>query len=99
MLAATACRALRDARRLHIPYGGHERTIEVHAVGRSGKGRHVMLAWQVRGGSASGASSGWKMLRLDEVRSSRIVDEPSDAPRPGYRRDEGTMTGGIICQL
>ena len=99
MLSATACRALRDGKCLRVRYGGYERIVEVHVVGRSGEGREIMRVWQVRGGSASGAGVGWKMLRLDEVRSSRIVAERSQAPRPGYKRDDDVMKGGIACQL
>ena len=99
MLAATACRALREGKCLQVDYGGYERTVEVHVVGRSGEGREIMRVWQVRGGSASGARVGWKMLHLDDVRSSRIADERSQAPRPGYKRDDDVMKGGIACQL
>ena len=99
MLAATACRALREGKCLRVRYGGYERTVEIHVVGRSGEGRDMMRVWQVRGGSASGEGVGWKMLRLDEVQSSRITDERARVPRPGYKRDDLFMKGGIACQV
>ena len=97
--AALACRALREARCLRVSYDNFERVVEVHVVGRSGEGRHNMRVWQVRGGSASGETAGWKMLHLGEVRSGRLTDEPALAPRPGYKRDDPAMKGGIVCQL
>ena len=99
LFGVTACRALGEGKCLLVRYGGYERTVEVHGVGRSREGREIMRVWQVRGGSASGAGVGWKMLRLHQMRSARIVVEPSQAPRPGYKRDDDVMKGGIACQL
>ena len=82
MPAAMACRALREQRLLCLRYGGRERFVEVHVVGRSRDGRNLMRVWQVRGGSTSGELVGWKMLHLDEVRSGHVTHERSLAPRP-----------------
>ena len=94
MLAAKACLALRESKCVKLRYGGFERVVEVHVVGRSGVGRDMMRVWQVRGGSASGARTGWKMLHLEAVRFSHMTEEDAHAPRPGYRSDDPVMSGG-----
>jgi len=94
----TACEALRTERRLEIRYDGFSRIVEVHACGYTSEGHAVMRVWQVRGGSASGENSGWKLLRLDETRGLQLLDEASEAPRAGYRRGDKSMLR-IICQL
>lgn len=94
----TACDALRSGRRLEIRYDGFVRIVEVHAVGYSTEGHALMRVWQVGGGSASGERAGWKLLRLDETRGLTLIDEPSEAPRRGYRRNDSAMTR-IDCQL
>jgi len=83
--------ALKSARRLEIRYGGYTRVVEVHACGYTPNGYAVIRVWQVRGGSVSGERAGWKLLRLDETRGLQILDEPSEAPRPQYRRGDRDM--------
>ncbi len=82
-----ALAALRTGRRLALTYDGHVRIVELHAVGRTAAGRPAVLVWQVRGGSRSGKASGWKLLFADGALAVHLLDEPSDAPRPGYIRD------------
>lgn len=83
MHSTTACSALRTGKCLEVRYDGFIRVVEVHAVGITADGHAVMRVWQVRGGSVSGEPVGWKLLRLDEARSSGILLEDSAAPRPG----------------
>ncbi|MCK0196358.1 hypothetical protein MWN34_05460 [Ancylobacter sp. 6x-1] len=90
--------ALRSARCLAVEYGGYTRRVEVHAVGFGSQGQGLMEVWQVDGGSSSGVSSGWKLMRLDDVASAMRTDQPSLAPRPGYRRSHRAMTE-IIDQV
>jgi len=98
MWVDTACEALRSGRLLELRYDGYSRSVEVHAVGWSSAGHAVMRAWQVRGGSASGERSGWKLMRLDEASGSRVLDEASEAPRRGYKRGDAAMSR-IVCEL
>ena len=83
---------------LEIRYDGYTRDVEVHAVGRSTAGHEVMRVWQVRGGSVSNESVGWKLLRLDETVGLALLNEKSLAPRPGYRRDDPAMQQ-TFCQI
>jgi hypothetical protein len=95
----TACEALSAGKRLALLYDGYSRVVEVHVAGYSKEGNALMRVWQARGGSESGESIGWKLMRLDESFSGQIIDEKSLAPRPGYKRDDVAMKGGIKCQL
>ncbi len=99
MQASIACQALRAKLCLDLRYDGFSRLVEVHAVGTSKDGHGIILAWQVGGGSASGQSVGWKLFRLDAVRSAHLSETASLAPRQGYKRGGSQMQGGIICQL
>lgn len=94
----TAIEALNAKRRLEIQYDGYVRVVEVHACGYTSKDHAIMRVWQVRGGSVSGERAGWKLLRLDETRGIRILEEASDAPRPGYRKGDRDMAR-ILAQI
>lgn len=98
MDASTACEALRLRRCLEVQYNGFTRVVEVHAVGTSTTGNVVMRVWQVRGGSVHDEPIGWKLLRLDEAIGLGITNDPSTAPRPGYKPGDKGMTT-IFCQL
>ena len=95
----TPCAAMQAGKRLEIRYDGFSRIVEVHAVGRSKEGNWLMRVWQVRGGSAHDEPVGWKSMRLDEAGIGHLTEEPSLAPRAGYRRGDKAMAGGIRCQL
>ena len=94
-----ACEAMRNGKCLELRYDGLSRIVEVHAVGRSKDGNLLMRAWQVRGGSVSNEPAGWKLFRLDDVRSVHLTDEKSNAPRLGFNRNDPAMKGGILCSL
>lgn len=91
MKANDAHFALLNGRRLHLRYNGYARTVEVHAIGTSPEGEDIMRVWQVRGGSRTGRPKGWKQILLDKANDARIIDEKSEAPRPGYDRAENGM--------
>ncbi len=93
-----ACDALAAKKRLEIRYDGLSRVVEVHAVGTTAEGNPVMRAWQVRGGSKSGKTSGWKLLSLEKTWAYAILDESSDAPRTGYKRGDKAIAM-IRCQI
>jgi hypothetical protein len=98
MNSSLATDALKTGRRLELQYDGYIRVVEVHAVGSTRENNEIMRVWQVRGGSAKNESSGWKLLRLDEAISARIIEERSDAPRTGYRQNDRAMSR-IYAQL
>ncbi|WP_407047977.1 hypothetical protein [Methyloraptor flagellatus] len=88
MQSRIAIQAARDSKRLQISYNGFVRVVEVHTVGTTTAGNEGMRVWQVRGGSQSGETAGWKMLRFDEAGPMNILDEASEAPREGYKKGD-----------
>lgn len=76
---------------LELRYDGFSRVVEVHAVGISSAGNPCMRVFQVRGGSVSGESVGWKLMTLDKAFTMHLTDEVSQAPRAGYSRNDRHM--------
>ncbi|HXP01728.1 MAG TPA: hypothetical protein VN813_14595, partial [Luteibacter sp.] len=54
------CEAIASMRLLVVEYGGSIRLVQPHVYGDDHAGDRLLSAYQVSGGSASGASSGWK---------------------------------------
>ncbi len=79
-----ACEALQAKRRLAITYDGHSRIVEVHCVGTSTAGNPVMRAWQVSS-TKPGAVPEWRLFKLSKAWRYAVMDEISQAPRPGYK--------------
>jgi hypothetical protein len=93
---AIACEALDKGRCLEIGYDTFTRIVEVHRVGVSRAGEHILSGWQIRG--PANERVGWKLLNLDEPVTLTLTNIPSQAPRPDYRRGAKQFIG-IICQL
>ncbi|SOD92523.1 hypothetical protein [Caenispirillum bisanense] len=94
----SACEALNAGKRLRVVYDGETRIIEVHAVGVSTANNECMRVWQVEGGSVSGEEVGWKLMTLSKVTKHQLLEEASQAPRPGYKKGDSHMKE-IYCQL
>ena len=91
-----ACTALENGKCLEVRYETHTRIVEVHRVGISPQGAHILSGWQVRG--PANERPGWKLLNLDDAIELSVTDIVSRAPRPDYRRGAKQFIG-IICQL
>ena len=98
MWESILCNAISSRKRVSLNYDGYFRIVEIHAVGRNKIGNEVVRVWQVRGGSQSGEYQGWKLLRLDEAGSATLLNEHSDAPRIGYKRNDSAIEY-IYCQI
>ena len=91
-----ACAALEQGKCLEVRYETLTRIVEVHRVGISPQGAHILSGWQVRG--PANERPGWKLLNLDDAIELSVTDIISRAPRPDYRRGAKQFIG-IICQL
>jgi hypothetical protein len=98
MWIETACEALRQGKVLELRYDGYSRCVEVHAIGYTKDRNPIMRAWQVSGGSVSHEPTGWKLMRLNEAAGAFISQQPSQAPRKGYKRGDKAMAR-IVCQI
>jgi hypothetical protein len=98
MIASVACDALRSGKRLELRYDGWSRVVEVHTVGTFTSGKPGMSVYQVRGGSNSNESIGWKNMLFDETFAAHMINEKSEAPRDGYKRNASTFNH-ITCQI
>jgi hypothetical protein len=93
-----ACEALKNGSQVEIVYDGETRLIEFHTIGVSKDGRPIARVWQVQGGSKSGDSTGWKLLRLNDMQFVKIGNDQSNAPRSGYKRGDRAIFK-IYCEL
>lgn len=91
--------AINGRRCLSIYYEPGNRIVEPHTLGRGSDGQLLLRAYQVSGASASGEPEHWKLFRVDRIRSVDTTDTPSEAPRPGYKRGDKAMKGGIIAEI
>jgi hypothetical protein len=90
--------AIQERRRLFVDYDPGHRVIEPHAFGLGSDGQELLRAFQVSGATHGGDPHNWKMFRCDEIRV--LGDAGSfEGPRPGYRRGDRHMKGGIIAEL
>ncbi len=96
MWYSPACDAIEQGKCLEIRYESCCRVLEVHRVGVSPTGEHIVSGWQVRG--PENERVGWKLLRLEDALDLKLTDIPSRAPRPDYRPGARQFIG-IICQL
>jgi hypothetical protein len=93
------CTAIAQKRLLRLTYDWGTRTVEPHAYGRNSKGHELLRSYQVGGDSRSGESEGWKLFRVDEIRSLAMSEDTFAGPRPGYRRGDRAMDAEIYCEL
>jgi predicted DNA-binding transcriptional regulator YafY len=91
--------AIRKLRKVKIDYPPGTRTIEPHALGDSSEGNLLLRAYQTEGASASGEHEHWKLLRVDRIRSLAVLEDTFPGPRPGYKKNDKAMKGGIDEEL
>jgi hypothetical protein len=91
--------AIRAKRVLVLDYPPGERIVEPHTFGRGSDGQLLLRAYQTDGASASGEHQHWKLFRLDRARSILLGAPIFAGPRPGYKRGDSVMKGGIIAEL
>jgi len=90
--------AIRKRRLLRFSYDGYLRTVEPHAYGTDRKGRYLLRAYQVAGGSESGEFAGWKLFCEDEMVAITVASDTFAGPRPDYKRGDRAIYQ-IIAEL
>ena len=90
--------AIERRRLLEFRYDGFRRVVEPHAFGVSNRGRYTLRAYQVDGGSESGATEGWKLFHVAVMQSIVVSPRRFETPRPEYRREDRVFSR-IITQV
>lgn len=91
--------AIRNRQVVEIDYDPGLRTVEPHAVGYGSEGQLLMRCFQIGGASKSGRTHGWKLFLLERMRAASNGGGNFSDARPGYRRGDKAMKGGIIEEL
>jgi hypothetical protein len=89
--------AIRAGLRLKLSLPDGEHIVEPHVLGRDRRGKTLLRAYQVSGPADDGAP--WKVFDLDRIEHAVENGGRFDHPRPGYRPNDRSMTGGIIERL
>jgi hypothetical protein len=93
----TICAAINGRQLLELRYHGFSRMIEPYAYGRDKNGDALLRCFQISGGSESGQTTGWKILKVAEIFA--IHEQKNTfSQRPEYRRGDRAMAF-IFCQL
>jgi len=93
----TICRAIQERQLVQFYYDGGHRLVEPHCYGESKDGNELLRAYQISGHSKSGRSEGWKLFRVDELSSLRIIDRSFSGPRPQYNPNDKAMASVYCC--
>jgi hypothetical protein len=95
---AAPCKAIAEHLKMQLVYVWGHRVVERHAYGVGDEGQELLRAYQVSGASQSGEPVGWKLFRVDEIRTLHVLTDTFPGPPPGYRRNDRVMTR-IYAQL
>ncbi|WP_431267111.1 WYL domain-containing protein [Dankookia sp. P2] len=90
--AALLADAVHRRRAVQLLYDDAWRVVHPHALGRSGRGKLALLAWQTAGLGRSAEPEGWRMFDLGRVAAVEPL-QAHFAPRP--RPADGRWTAGI----
>lgn len=91
--------AIRKKLCINLDYKPGMRVVEPHAYGHTKDGHLAVRAYQTEGESASGEHANWKFFRVDRMTSASPSGSTFDGPRPGYKRGDRSLKGGIIAEL
>ena len=94
---AILSQAIQQTKVLELRYHGYSRIVEPHAYGRDKDGDEILRCYQTSGGSESGESVGWKLLKVREAFSFHLTDT-SFSDRPEYKRNDKAMNH-VFAQL
>ncbi|WP_428309136.1 WYL domain-containing protein [Hydrocarboniphaga sp.] len=85
--AAVIAAAIERKCRLQLDYDASSRVFEPHTLGVDASGLLMVCGYQVRGGSRTGQSSGWKTFSLGRVGELEVLEEHF-GPHAEYRHND-----------
>jgi predicted DNA-binding transcriptional regulator YafY len=91
--------AIRGGFRLRLSLRDGEHVVEPHVLGRNRNGHTLLRAFVLRGPRRLDDATGWKLFRLDRIDHAVETGDRFTGPRPRYKPDDPTMSGGIIERL
>lgn len=89
--------AIRARKLMSVYYNGGERTIEPHCYGVSKANNELLRLYQIDGYSSKG-ELGWKLFKVKNILSIKILDENFASPRPEYKKNDKVMKR-VFAQL
>lgn len=79
-------------------YNRHSRKVEPYCYGVSTKGKELLRAFQISGGSSSNISKGWKLFSVTEISNLKVLDGIFQKIRYGYNPKDSAMSR-IYCKI
>jgi hypothetical protein len=92
------CTAIGSRRIVTFYYDGGRRVVEPYCHGSSEAGFDLLRGFQTAGHSSSGATSGWKMFRIEGVSGLAMTDTLFSA-RAEYDRGREDKIATIYCSI
>ena len=93
------CRAMRQRLLIVVNYQGATRTLEPHCCGVGNPGQDLLRAYQVNAGGKAGEVDGWKLVKVDEILSLRVLAQGFGGARADYQRGDPAFSRRIYCEL
>lgn len=84
--------AIKNKKILELRYHGFNRVVEPHAYGRDKDGDEILRCFQIAGGSESGESTGWKLLKVRDIYFIVMLMDKDFTTRSGYKKNDSKMT-------
>lgn len=82
----TIAKAIVNRELLSFTYNGFPRLVEPHTYGLSSTGKESLLAYQVKGGHASGHREPWHLFSIIKMSGVISAGQRFDGPRSDYKR-------------
>lgn len=95
--AAVIEAAIAGKRLLRFEYRGYQREVEPHTYGVDRFSQRSLCAYQRRGGSLTGATTGWKTFHESDMQNVWVLDDHFRA-RDDYRRNDPAFAA-IVAQV
>jgi hypothetical protein len=78
------CEAIRERRLATFTYNDWNRVVEIYSHGFNGHRREVIRGYQVRGGSKSGETIGWKFFDVQLIDDFELLSTSFTGERSGH---------------